>query len=163
MLYLITMNEPLNEEPVVEGIIVTELEQDLEKARALARMLDSRFSVMGIRFGADTLVGLIPVVGDFLTTIPALYPLYLAHKHDLGTWTKLKMLKNVGVDTAVGAVPVVGDAFDLLYKSNLRNLHILEQAVLKQAERRNLPWTARMRNRMREWWSHEKAFWASNA
>jgi len=37
------------------------------------------------------------------------------------------MAGNVAFDTAVGAVPVVGDAFDLLFRSNSRNLKIVKR------------------------------------
>jgi hypothetical protein len=38
-----------------------------------------------------------------------------------------RMLLNVAVDTVLGLVPIVGDAFDLLWRSNLRNLELLER------------------------------------
>lgn len=37
------------------------------------------------------------------------------------------MIFNVGLETVVGTVPLVGDLFDAFYKSNIRNLAILEQ------------------------------------
>jgi hypothetical protein len=38
-----------------------------------------------------------------------------------------RMLVNIGVDTLVGMVPVVGDVFDLLWRSNTKNLALLER------------------------------------
>jgi hypothetical protein len=38
-----------------------------------------------------------------------------------------KMLVNIGVDALVGAVPILGDLFDAAWKSNRRNLELLEQ------------------------------------
>lgn len=37
------------------------------------------------------------------------------------------MIFNVGLEAVVGTVPFVGDLFDAFYKSNIRNLAILEQ------------------------------------
>ena len=42
-------------------------EEELKALRALARLLDSQFEVMGVKFGADALAGLIPVAGDAVT------------------------------------------------------------------------------------------------
>jgi hypothetical protein len=46
--------------------------------------------------------------------------------------TIARMLWNVGVDTTLGAVPVVGDVFDLLFRSNTRNLRLLKQHLDKK-------------------------------
>ncbi|WP_417408379.1 DUF4112 domain-containing protein [Hoeflea sp.] len=42
------------------------IERELEHLNRLARTLDSRFRLPGtsIRFGLDTIVGLVPVIGD---------------------------------------------------------------------------------------------------
>jgi hypothetical protein len=37
------------------------------------------------------------------------------------------MIFNVGLEAVIGLVPVVGDLFDSAYKSNIRNLALLEQ------------------------------------
>jgi hypothetical protein len=39
------------------------------------------------------------------------------------------MLANVAVDTIAGSVPVIGDLFDVAYKSNLKNVALLERAL----------------------------------
>ncbi|MBC7788997.1 MAG: DUF4112 domain-containing protein, partial [Anaerolineae bacterium] len=39
----------------------------------------------------------------------------------------LRMLGNVALDTIVSAVPVLGDAFDVGWKSNTRNVALLER------------------------------------
>jgi Domain of unknown function (DUF4112) len=35
------------------------------------------------------------------------------------------MLANVALDVVVGAVPLVGDAFDVMWRSNQRNMRLL--------------------------------------
>src|SRR5688572_30090613 len=89
------------------------LEVDLERARALARLLDSQFSVAGVQFGLDAIAGLFPVVGDTLTALAALYPVWVARRHNLGKTLQARMALNVVADWGVGAIPVVGDLFDV--------------------------------------------------
>ena len=105
------------------------LEVDLERARALARLLDSQFSIAGVQFGLDAIAGLLPVVGDTITALAALYPIWVARRHNLGKTVQARMALNVVADWAVGSVPVVGDLIDVTYKSNLKNLKLLERAV----------------------------------
>ena len=75
-----------------------DLEADLAKARLLATLLDSQFSLLGIKFGLDALVGLIPVLGDTITTLAGIYPIHLARKHGLGKWVERKMMLNLAID-----------------------------------------------------------------
>jgi Domain of unknown function (DUF4112) len=109
-----------------------ELEIDLARARKLARLMDSQFSIAGIEFGLDAIVGLIPVAGDCLTAAVSLYPIYLARRHNLGRTVQLRMGFNVLMDTLPGLIPVVGDVIDVAYKANLKNLKLLERAVEKR-------------------------------
>jgi len=39
----------------------------------------------------------------------------------------LRMLVNVGVDTLLGSIPAVGDVFDAAWKSNTKNVALLER------------------------------------
>ena len=114
---------------------VPDLQADLERARLLANWLDARFSFMGIRFGLDSLVGLIPVVGDSLTAIASLYPIWVAERHGLGKAVQTRMAFNVLVDWLPGMLPIVGDVIDVAYKANLRNLKLLEAAAERKRRR----------------------------
>ena len=110
----------------------SDLDQDLERVRLLAKWLDARFEVLGIPFGLDSLIGLIPVVGDTITSVVASYPILLAQRHGLGKAVQARMAANVAVDWVVGLVPAVGDIFDVAYKANLKNLKLFEKAVEKK-------------------------------
>ena len=50
-----------------------------------------------------------------------------------------RMLGNIAVDTALGSVPVFGDVFDVAFKSNIRNVELLERYANEPAtvERRS--------------------------
>ena len=89
----------------------------------------AQFSVAGIQFGLDAIVGLVPVVGDTLTALAALYPIWVARRHNLGKTLQARMAVNVVLDWLAGLVPVVGDVIDVAYKSNLKNLKLLERAT----------------------------------
>ena len=108
------------------------LERDLQIADKLSEWLDSKFSIGGVKFGLDGLIGLVPVAGDVATGILSLYPIYLAGRHNLGGWVIAKMLGNVGVDLLVGLVPFLGDLFDVAFKANRRNFKLFREAVRRQ-------------------------------
>ena len=111
-----------------------ELERDIERVRTLARAMDAQFEIAGIKFGWDSIIGLVPVAGDVATALVGLYPILIARKHGLSKFVRWRMAANFAMDLAVGAVPLAGDAFDLVFKANLKNLALLEKA----AERRRL-------------------------
>jgi hypothetical protein len=114
-----------------------ELEADLARVRTLATWLDSQFEVAGIKFGFDAIIGLIPGIGDTVTSLIALYPLWIAKRHNLGKALQMRMALNVAIDFLPGLIPVVGDVIDVMYKANLKNLKLLERAAeLKMQEGR---------------------------
>lgn len=108
------------------------LETDLARARQLAHLMDAQFSFMGVPFGLDAIVGLVPVVGDAVTALVSLYPIWVARRHDLGRVVQGRMVLNVLVDGLAGLVPLVGDVVDVGFKANLKNLRLLESAAEKK-------------------------------
>ncbi len=110
-----------------------DLEADVARVEAIARLMDAQFEIGGVKFGADAIMGLVPVVGDAASFAIGLYPVMIARKHGLGRVVIARMLMNLGIDFVVGAVPVLGDAIDLLHKANLKNLAILKSALAKRA------------------------------
>ena len=96
---------------------------------ALARLLDTALVVPGtnIRFGLDALIGLVPGIGDAVTTATSLYIVHEAYQLGAPKHLIVRMLANVALDGFVGAVPVVGDVFDALWRSNRRNMALLRQ------------------------------------
>lgn len=122
------MTQPIQVE-AVRGQPRLDVEADLRRIRRLAKLLDARFSLGGVQFGYDAIVGLVPVVGDIVTALLALYPVYLARRHGLGGMLVARMVGNVLLDWLIGAVPLVGDLLDVAYKANLRNLELFERAL----------------------------------
>ena len=102
-----------------------------EQARIerLARWLDARFVIPGtsIRFGLDSLIGLVPGVGDLAMFAPALYIIARAVTLGAPAHLVIRMAINTGLDLVIGAIPVIGDLFDLGFKANLRNARLLSR------------------------------------
>jgi hypothetical protein len=100
----------------------------LARLRWLAWMIDGVFSLPGtrIRFGLNSIIGLLPVGGDAILGLLSLYIIYEAARLGLPTHKLLRMIANVGVEVLGGSVPILGDLFDIALKANLRNLRIVE-------------------------------------
>ncbi|MEA2937059.1 MAG: hypothetical protein QOC56_563 [Alphaproteobacteria bacterium] len=99
----------------------------LARLDALAALLDTAFIVPGtnIRFGFDALVGLVPGIGDAVTTAISLYIVHEARQLGAPGHLIARMLGNVVVDGLVGSIPLLGDAFDVMWRSNVRNMRLL--------------------------------------
>jgi hypothetical protein len=100
-----------------------------ERVRRLARVMDSAVGIPGtrLRFGLDAVLGLIPGVGDVVGAAASGYIVLAAARLGAPASVVLRMLLNVVVDTVVGAVPLLGDLFDLGFRSNARNVALLER------------------------------------
>lgn len=101
----------------------------LNRIRKLSRLMDTAIGIPGTRFriGIDPILGLIPGAGDLVSTAFSAYIIYLAARFNIPREFLAKMIFNVGLEAVVGTIPLVGDLFDAYYKSNIRNLAILEQ------------------------------------
>src|SRR3954454_13300159 len=93
----------------------------------LARYLDGLFRVPGTnwRFGLDALIGLVPNVGDTLTSFASFYILFAGVRYGVPKITLLRMAFNIAVDYLVGSIPFIGDAFDFVWKSNQQNMDLI--------------------------------------
>ena len=108
---------------------------------ALATLMDTAFVIPGtqIRFGLDALIGLIPGIGDAITTIISLFIVREARALGAPPLLIARMIANVALDGIVGAVPLVGDAFDVAFRANRRNMALL-RAHLDKVEGRGAPY-----------------------
>ena len=99
------------------------------RIEAMEAMLEGLFVIPGTnrRVGIDSLVGLIPVVGDIATAAMGAWIVWEARNLGMSKWQLTRMAANVGIDTLVGAIPFAGDLFDFLYKSNSKNLRIIRR------------------------------------
>ncbi|MFT4002420.1 MAG: DUF4112 domain-containing protein [Rhizobium sp.] len=116
-----TFNRTRNQPSDIDRII------RLRRMRGLARLMDTALRIPGTRFsfGADSIIGLVPGVGDFAGAAISLYIVNEARKMGVPNDKLLKMLANIGFDAVVGSEPLVGDLFDVYFKSNRRNLELV--------------------------------------
>ena len=103
-----------------------EIEEGLE---TLSTYLDGLFRVPGTgwKFGLDSLIGLIPNVGDTLTSLASFYILIAGVRYGVPKITLLRMAFNIGLDYLVGTIPFIGDAFDFVWKANKQNMDLIRE------------------------------------
>lgn len=106
--------------------------RDLDNARALARVLDTAVGIPGtrIRVGLDALLGLIPGAGDAVSAALSGYIILAAARAGATKPVLMRMVGNVVVDTLIGSIPVLGDLFDIAFRSNVRNVALLERLAV---------------------------------
>jgi hypothetical protein len=110
------------------------------RIRSLARVLDTAVRIPGtdIRFGLDSIVGLIPGLGDVSGAVLSGYIVLASARLGVPPSVVSRMILNVLVDTAIGTVPVIGDVFDVAWRANIRNADLLEKhAALPAATTRS--------------------------
>jgi len=102
-------------------------EDSLARITLLAKLLDNAFVIPGLnrRVGLDSVIGLVPGVGDAISAALASYIIWEARQLGLPRWKIARMIGNVAVDTALGAIPLAGDVFDIFFKANERNMRII--------------------------------------
>jgi hypothetical protein len=106
----------------------------LERLEKFSRFTDSSIGIPFTRFqiGADSIIGLLPVVGDMAGLVLSGYVLVEAQRVGASKEVKQQMLRNMGIDFFGGLLPVVGDAFDAIYKANTRNTRLLKNYLESQ-------------------------------
>lgn len=104
-----------------------------KRIEAMEQLLENSFVIPGVnyRIGLDAVVGLVPVIGDLVTAAMGAWIVWEAKNLGLPKWKLWRMAGNVAFDSAIGAVPLAGDAFDLLFRSNTRNLKIVKKHLDK--------------------------------
>lgn len=104
-----------------------------KRIEAMEMLLERSFKIPGVNYpiGLDSLIGLVPVLGDIVTTAMGAYIVWEARNLGLPRWKIWRMMGNVGFDAVLGAVPLVGDAADFLFRSNTRNLRIVKKHLDK--------------------------------
>jgi hypothetical protein len=103
------------------------------RIEAMEHLLERCFVIPGINrpVGLDAIVGFVPIIGDVIAGAMGAYIVWEARNLGLPKWKLWCMAGNVCFDTAVGAVPLAGDLFDVLFRSNTRNLRIVRRHLDK--------------------------------
>ena len=122
-------------EPMTREVIRRHVQDELHRLERLEHGMDTLFRIPGsdIRVGLDTILGLLPGIGDTATMLPAAYIVYCAKRLGVPRALLVRMSGNVAIDWLVGSIPVLGDLFDLGFKANRRNVKMLRRHLGRKA------------------------------
>lgn len=117
-------------------LIDPQLEFRLRRVQLIARLMDDAIKLPGTnyRVGWDSIIGLVPGIGDAATACISAWLVYEARQLGLPKWKIARMLSNIGVDTVVGAIPLLGDVFDVAFKANRKNARIIHEHFGRSAD-----------------------------
>jgi hypothetical protein len=101
----------------------------VERLDMLARLFDTAFLLPGtnIRFGIESIMRLVPGIGDAAASALSCWLLYEAKRLDIPNHIFARMVANVAIEGVVGAVPFIGDMFDVGFRANRRNVNLLRE------------------------------------
>jgi len=106
----------------------------LARMESLANLMDAQFNIpfLPVPIGLDTIVGLVPVVGDTISLGVSSVIVHNAHKLGVSKAHLSRMGGNIFVDWLIGLIPVIGDFADIGWRANLRNVRITREQVEKR-------------------------------
>ena len=115
---------PIAPAPPSSALAAARAERPLEEAAPfttrLVKVLDD--------YGLDAIAGFVlPGVGDVATGVGSLAVLATALREGVPTVILFRMVLNILVDVVVGSIPFAGDLFDVFWRSNRRNLDLVER------------------------------------
>nr|WP_256385735.1 DUF4112 domain-containing protein [Hahella sp. CCB-MM4] len=123
-----------------------DFQQALDRLEKFATWMDAQYRIPGtsITFGWDTIIGLVPVLGDLVTLIMSGAMIGEARRLGAPAGLRWKMVLNIVIDFVGGLLPIVGDVFDIYYRSSTRNLKLLKDYLLIRitppTESKRTPW-----------------------
>ena len=124
------------------ALLARDEQGQLAIVRQIRKWMDEAVAVPGTKltFGLDSILGLVPVVGDLSSAAIGAYILRAANNLGVPTVVMARMLMNLAIDAVIGFIPVVGDYLDMLYKANAKNAVLLEAAVLNRQTTARASW-----------------------
>ncbi len=110
--------------------------------RWIALLMDDLLRIPGTRFrvGLDPLIGLIPGLGDTGSALVSAFALIQAARAGVPKILLARMSVNILLNQIIGIIPVAGDAFSVWFKSNARNLRILQEHTAAARKPRTSDW-----------------------
>lgn len=109
----------------------------LQRLEAIATLMDSAVRIPGTQvvMGLDAVLGLVPVIGDAISSAIGGYLIWEARRLGVSKLVLARMASNTTIDAVLGSIPIFGDVFDVAYKSNRKNVAILRAHLEKQGKR----------------------------
>lgn len=103
----------------------------IDRLDRLAEALDAKFRVFGFPVGWDSILGIVPGIGDLVTAGPGAIMIYEANRIGARKRVMARMAANTGIDMVIGGIPLLGDAFDLVFKSHRKNMDLLKRELAR--------------------------------
>ncbi|MEZ4815016.1 MAG: DUF4112 domain-containing protein [Bdellovibrionota bacterium] len=104
-------------------------EAELARLNRLANLLDSKFRIpyTQFRIGLDGLIGLVPIYGDVVSFLLSFIVIVMIARMGVPTSVLIRVCMNSLLDFVIGLVPFAGDLADIFFKSNLRNVRLVQR------------------------------------
>ena len=111
-------------------------EEKLLRLKRLSHNLDEAITIPGTerKIGIDPIIGLIPGGGDLIGGVISIYIMYAGIKMGMPKATIIRMFGNVALEFVIGCIPIIGDLFDATWKSNQRNVKLIEDSVTSEGK-----------------------------
>ena len=97
--------------------------------KSVSYLMDEQFRFPGtkFRFGIDPIINLFPLVGDMTGFLISAGMLLAMARNGASSKVVVLMSINILVDSVIGPIPVIGNIFDFYFKSNTRNLRLMQE------------------------------------
>ncbi len=109
-------------------------EEKLLRLKRLSHNLDEAFTIPGTerKIGIDPIIGLIPGGGDLIGGALSIYIMHAGIRMGMPRAVIIRMFGNVALEFVIGCIPIIGDLFDATWKSNQRNVKLIENSVISE-------------------------------
>lgn len=101
------------------------MKSHFEFAQRLVALMDTKFTVFGIRFGIDPLLDFLPGFGSAIGAGISCYLFWIAYQLKVPIRIYWMMGWHILLDYLLGILPFIGVIADVFYRSNTKNLAIL--------------------------------------
>ena len=109
-------------------------EEKLLRLKRLSHNLDEAFTIPGTerKIGIDPIIGLIPGVGDLIGGALSIYIMHAGIRMGMPRSVIIRMFGNIALEFIIGCIPIIGDLFDAMWKSNQRNVKLIEDSIISE-------------------------------
>jgi hypothetical protein len=104
-----------------------------QRVEAMERILERLVVIPGIKrpVGLDVILDVVPIAGSVAAAALGSYIVWEARNLHMSKTQIARMAGNVGVDWALGLIPFIGAIPDFFFRSNSRNLRIINRHLDK--------------------------------
>ena len=109
-------------------------EEKLMRLKRLSHNLDEAFTIPGTerKIGIDPIIGLIPGGGDLIGGAFSIYIMHAGIRMGMPRSVIIRMFGNIALEFIIGCIPIIGDLFDAMWKSNQRNVKLIEDSIISE-------------------------------